>query len=282
MDAPVAALVLLGALLHATWNAMVKADGDRLLALAAVFLTSGVAGLLALPFVPAPAPDAWPWLAASVAIHVVYVVGLVGAYRHGDLSRVYPLARGCGPLLVALVAGRLVGEHLSNLQAAGLVLASLGIVGLALEPGALGVGRRATGWALLTGLTIAGYTVTDGIGGRLSGDPIGYTAWLFALHIPWIPLYALATRPAAVRAYARRNWARGTAGGLVSLASYGIAIWAMTAAPMALVAALRECSVLFGALIGALVLREAMGSRRIAAAVLVVLGQLMMNAPASG
>ncbi|MGE0718310.1 MAG: hypothetical protein AB7P02_22880, partial [Alphaproteobacteria bacterium] len=232
IDASVGALVLLGALLHATWNAMVKADEDRLVALAAVFLTSGLAGLAAIPFVAAPAPEAWPWLAASVTIHVVYVAGLVGAYRHGDLSRVYPLARGCGPLLVAAVAGRLVDEHLSVPQVAGLLLASVGIVGLAFERGALGVGRSATLWALLTGLTIAAYTVADGIGGRLSGDPLGYTAWLFALHIPWIPLYALATRPEAVRRYATRSWARGIGGGLVSLASYGIAIWAMSVAPL--------------------------------------------------
>ncbi|BBK41373.1 membrane protein [Allostella vacuolata] len=257
---------------------MVKAGDDRLVALAAVFFTSGLAGLAALPFVQAPSPAAWPWLAASVVIHVLYVMGLVGAYRHGDLSRVYPLARGCGPLLVALVAGRLVGEHLSAWQVAGLVLASTGIVGLAMEPGAFGVGRRGTLWALFTGATIAGYTVADGMGGRLSGDAIGYTAWLFAFQIPVIPAYVLLTRPAAVRAYcAGGQWKRGTGGGMVALASYGIAIWAMSAAPMALVAALRETSVLFAALIGTFILREAMGAWRIAAALLVVAGQVMMN-----
>ncbi len=278
IDAAVGALVLVGALLHAIWNAMVKADEDRLVALAAVFLTSGLVGLAALPFVPVPAVAAWPWLAASVAIHVLYVAGLVGAYRHGDLSRVYPLARGCGPLLVALVAGRLVGEYLTAWQVAGLTLVSMGIVGLALEPGALGVGRRGTLWALFTGGTIAAYTVTDGMGGRVSGDPIGYIAWLFAFQVPFVPLYVYLRRSAAVRAYCRSGqWKRGAGGGMVALASYGIAIWAMSAAPMALVAALRETSVLFGALIGVTLLREPMGHWRIAAAVLVVAGQLLMN-----
>ncbi|MGE0718334.1 MAG: EamA family transporter, partial [Alphaproteobacteria bacterium] len=124
--------------------------------------------------------------------------------------------------------------------------------------------------------------VADGIGGRLSGDPLGYTAWLFALHIPWVPLYALATRPEAVRRYATRSWARGIGGGLVSLASYGIAIWAMSVAPLALVAALRESSVLFAALIGVVLLREAMGTRRVAAAALIVAGQLLMNGRIAG
>ncbi|BBK31043.1 EamA-like transporter family protein [Stella humosa] len=257
---------------------MVKAGDDRLVALAAVFFASGVAGLAALPFVPVPAAAAWPWLAASVAIHVLYVAGLVGAYTHGDLSRVYPLARGCGPLLVALVAGRLVGEHLTLFQVAGLLLASAGIIGLAMEPGAFGVGRRGTLWALFTGATIAGYTVADGMGGRASGDAIGYTAWLFACQIPFVPLYAWLRRPAAVRAYLTGGqWKRGTGGGMVALASYGIAIWAMSVAPMALVAALRETSVLFAALIGTLILREAMGTWRIGAAILVVAGQLLMN-----
>ncbi|WP_374443923.1 EamA family transporter [Stella sp.] len=278
LDLAVGALVLVGAFLHAGWNAMVKAGDDRLIALAAVFLSSGIAGLLAVPFVPVPAAAAWPWLALSIVIHIFYVAGLVGAYSHGDLSRVYPIARGCGPLLVALVAGRLVGEHLTLVQAAGLVLVSVGIVGLALEPGSFGVGRRGTLWALFTGATIAGYTVSDGMGARLSGDALGYTAWLFAAQIPVIPVYAWLSRPEAVRAYlASGAWKRGAGGGMVALASYGIAIWAMSVAPMALVAALRETSVLFAALIGTLLLGEGMGRWRIAAALLVVAGQILMN-----
>lgn len=179
---------------------------------------------------------------------------------------------------MALVAGRLVGEHLTAWQVSGLVLVSIGIVGLALEPGALGVGRRGTLWALFTGATIAAYTVSDGMGGRVSGDALGYTAWLFAFQIPFVPVYVYLRRPAAVRAYCRRGqWKRGTGGGMVALASYGIAIWAMSAAPMALVAALRETSVLFAALIGTILLREPMGAWRIGAAALVVAGQLLMN-----
>lgn len=278
VDFAVGALVLVGALLHASWNAMVKAGDDRLIALAAVFLSSGLAGLVALPFVPVPAAAAWPWLGLSIVIHIFYVAGLVGAYTHGELGRVYPIARGCGPLLVALVAGRLVGEHLSPVQAAGLLLVSAGILGLALEPGSFGVGRRGTLWALFTGATIAGYTVSDGMGARLSGDALGYIAWLFAAQIPVIPVYAWITRRAAVRAYlASGAWKRGAGGGMVALGSYGIAIWAMSVAPMAMVAALRETSVLFAALIGTFLLGESMGRWRIAAAIVVVAGQVLMN-----
>ena len=131
VDLAVGALVLVGALLHAGWNAMVKAGDDRLIALSAVFLSSGLAGLAALPFVPIPAAAAWPWLGLSIVIHIFYVAGLVGAYTHGELGRVYPIARGCGPLLVALVAGRLVGEHLSPVRLIGAVLIIAGVTLLA-------------------------------------------------------------------------------------------------------------------------------------------------------
>ncbi|MGE0724130.1 MAG: EamA family transporter [Alphaproteobacteria bacterium] len=282
IDPSVAALVLVAAVLHATWNAMVKAEEDRLSALAAVLLTGGFVSLCCLPFVSVPKAAAWPWLITSVVVHVVYVAGLVGAYRHGDLSRVYPLARGSGPLLVALLAGHVVGEHLTLLQSAGLALACGGILGLALERGAFSIGRRATLYALLTGVSIAAYTIADGLGGRASGDPLGYTVWLFALEAPWISLYAILRHPNAAHAYARRQWKRGIGGGLVALTSYGIAIWAMSVAPMALVATLRESSVLFAALVGTLLLRESFGGRRIAAAALIVVGQVLMNLPLGG
>ena len=277
IEPSVAALVLVAAVLHATWNAMVKAEEDRLSALAAVLLTGGVVSLFFLPFVQVPKAAAWPWLITSVLVHVVYVAGLVGAYKHGDLSRVYPLARGSGPLLVALFAGHLVGEHLTLLQSVGLALACGGILGLALERGAFGIGRRATLYGLLTGASIAAYTIADGLGGRASGDPLGYTVWLFALEAPWITLYAVLRHPHAARTYARRQWKRGVGGGLVALTRSGLAIWAMTVAPMALVATLRESSVLFAALVGTFLLREAFGPRRIAAAALIVTGQVLMN-----
>ncbi len=278
IDATIAGLILVSALIHATWNAIVKSDTDRLMSFGLVMLVGAFMGLAALPFVEVPRPEAWPWLLGSVTIHVFYYVFLLRAYAHGDLSHVYPIARGLAPLLVALLAGRIAGEHLVARESIGLVLVSGGIVGLAFARGLPRHGEwRALIYAVLTGITIACYSVVDGIGARLSGDPLGYIAWLNLLEGPWVFIVAAMRRRRATLVYLRHFWWRGAAGGVIATIGYGIAIWALSLGAMAHVTALRETSALFGALIGAFILKESFGSRRIAAAAVMVAGLLLMN-----
>ncbi len=278
IDATIAGLILVSALIHATWNAIVKSDTDRLMSFGLVMLVGAFMGLAALPFVDVPRAEAWPWLLGSVTIHVFYYVFLLRAYAHGDLSHVYPIARGLAPLLVAILAGRIAGEHLVARESIGLVLVSGGIVGLAFARGLPRQGEwRALIYAVLTGITIAGYSVVDGIGARLSGDPIGYIAWLNLLEGPWVFIVAAMRRRGATLVYLRHFWWRGATGGVIATIGYGIAIWALSLGAMAHVTALRETSALFGALIGAFILKESFGARRIAAAGVMVAGLLLMN-----
>jgi drug/metabolite transporter (DMT)-like permease len=278
LDAGIVGLILLSALIHATWNAIVKSDTDRLMSFGLVMLVGSLIGLAVAPFVAIPRPEAWPWLLGSVTIHLFYYWFLLRAYAHGDLSHVYPIARGLAPLLVAALAGRFAGERLEAQEALGLLLVSGGIVALAFARGMPRGGEwRAPFYAVLTGITIAGYSVVDGIGARLSGDPLGYIAWLNLLEGPWVFLVATLRRGRATLVYLRHFWWRGAAGGTIATIGYGIAIWALSLGAMAHVTALRETSSLFGALIGAFVLKESFGKRRIAAAAVMVAGLLIMN-----
>lgn len=275
MTLPVLLLVLGAALLNASWNAMVKSVDDRLTALALVNL--GCA-LLAAPFalaLPLPAPESWPYLVFSVAANHLYFAALMLAFRHGDLSFVYPLARGVSPLLIAAAAWLLLDETLSPLATGGLLLISGAILSLAF------LGRaqvRAIGWALANGLSIAGYTLSDGVGARLSGEPFAYAAWICLLNGPPLALLALWLRggPGLLEA-ARGVWRRSLAGAALFVVNFGIVIWALSVAPIAYVSAIRETSVLFAALIGARLLAEPFGGRRIAAAAGVCVGAALLQ-----
>ena len=278
LDLAVAALVLLSALLHASWNAVVKSDADRLLSFGVVMMMGTIIGLAAAPFVAFPAWEAWKWLIASVVIHNFYYFFLLRAYAVGDLSHVYPIARGLAPLLVAILAGRFVGEALETREIAGVLMVSLGIVGLAFSRGMpRGKEWHPIGYALLTGVTIAGYSVVDGLGARASGDALGYIAWLNVWEGPWAFIFAVWRRGGATIPYLRQYWWRGVGGGTVATIGYGIAIWALSLGAMAHVIALRETSSLFGALIGAFILRESFGWKRVVAASVMVAGLLLMN-----
>lgn len=282
-------LLLAAALMHATWNAILKADqSDRLATFGVIMTTGTVMGLCIVPFVPMIEPAAWKFLALSVGIHVLYYFFLLKAYSYGDLSHTYPIARGLGPLLVALVSGRLIGEHLRPQDIAGAVLLSFGLIALAMplkavvpRPG----GRHglATLFAVLTGVTIAGYIISDGLGVRAAGPTfehrIAYIGWLAVLEGPWLLVLALWLRPASAWAHVKRTWYRGALGGVIANVGYGIAIYALVLGPMAHIAALRETSVLFGALIGTLLLGEPFGLRRVAAAAVIVIGLVLMNGP---
>jgi uncharacterized membrane protein len=230
------------------------------------------------PFVPIPRAEAWSWLITSVIIHMFYYYFLLQAYAHGDLSYVYPIARGLGPLLVALFSGTLLSEHLSLREAIGVALVSVGIAGVAFGRGLPhGFDFRAAAFAALTGLTIAGYTVVDGTGARVAEDRLAYIVWLNILEGPWVVCVVLYQRGWGVLRHLRRNWLRGTVGGIIATVGYGIAIWALSLGAMAHVAAVRETSVLFAALMGTFLLGEHFGLRRIVAATLVVVGLLTMN-----
>jgi drug/metabolite transporter (DMT)-like permease len=269
--------VLAAGLLHAGWNALLKSStgGDVLLDTAAVVAGSTLCALALLPFVPLPDPAAWPFIAASTAIHLGYYLTLVQAYRTGDLSFAYPLMRGSAPLIVTVLGSIFLRELPSVQMTAGILLISLGIVSIAFVQRG-GAHRRhpaaAAYWAFANAAIIAAYTLVDGAGARASGNALAYVCWLISVEgIPFL-VWVVARRRATAFSYLRGCWRTGLGGGACSLLAYGIVLWAMTRAPIAVVAALRETSVLFAALIGSLWLKEGFGWRRVAGAASVVAG----------
>ncbi len=280
LDPTLAGLVLLAAFLHASWNAIVKSDRDRLASFGLVMLTGAVLGVAALPFAPSPDRASWPYLIGSMTAHTFYYFFLLRAYAHGDLSHVYPIARGLGPLIVATLSGRLAGEYLNAVEALGVGLVSGGVASLAFSGGwPRGHEWRPVLYAAATGFAIAGYTLVDGLGVRLSQQPVGYIVWLNILEGPWVFAAAVWLRGRRLLPYLATHWWRGTAGGVVATIAYAIAVYAMSRGALAYVATLRETSVLFATAMGAVLLRESFGGRRIAAAALVVAGLLLMNFP---
>jgi len=267
-------LAVLGAgMLHAGWNALLKSagGGDALLDTATVVAGSTVCSLLVLPFVPLPDSAVWPFIAASTLIHVAYYLTLAQAYRTGDLSFAYPLMRGTAPLLVTVLGAVFLRELPPWHVIAGIVLISIGIISIAFA-------RRETHppaaawWAFANAAIIAVYTLVDGTGARASGNALSYVLWL--TFIEGVVYLTLLGKHRGMRAigYVRNQWRRGLLGGFCSVAAYAIVLWAMTRAPVAAVAALRETSVIFAALIGALWLKEGFGFARLAGAATVVLG----------
>lgn len=271
-------LVLLAALCHAVWNAFVKSGESKLLMLSLVMCTGAGISVLVLPFVDVPHRASWVYIFLSIILHTGYYAFLVMAYRAGDLSHVYPIMRGFSPVTVALLSWFVAGEALGVGVFAGVCLVSLGIVSLTFGKGVPTAREsRAVVFALLTGLCITGYTVVDGLGVRASGSPLGYIAWLFAIeHLP-LTLFAVITRRKEVRPFLSRQWKQGIGGGILATAAYAVVIWAMSLNEMALVSALRETSVIFGAAIGCYFLRESFGKLRLFAAVVVAAGVVLMN-----
>ena len=274
----VALAVLGSALLHAGWNALVKGGPDPAADMALVGAGSSV---IAVPFVlavPLPESASWPYLAATVAIHFGYFVALAAAYEHGDLSLGYPVMRGAAPVMVAGAAWPLFGEVPTPQLAAGVVLVSAGILWIGFA--AKGSGRpqgAALGWALANAVIIAAYTIVDAAGVRSAGGAMRYVAWSFLLMpLPFF-CYVLALQRNKFVAHVRTYWRRGLGGGACLFAAYGIALWAMTRAPVAAVAALRETSVVFATLFGALVLKEGLGWKRLGGALAVAAGVAAMK-----
>lgn len=274
---PVAAAVLFGALLHAGWNAMVKSSTDKALDTAVIHLLGSVLALPLVLVVGLPPAASWPFIAASVTIHIGYYAALTGAYRHGELGLTYPLMRGTAPLLVALSSALALGESLTPLAWAGVLGVSCGVLALGLSRHAMD-SPRAVAFALANAVVIAVYTVVDALGARTSGNALQYVAALFVLD-GW-PFGLLVLRRRGWRVawpYARRRAPLALVGAAASLGSYGIALWAMTRAPVATVAALRETSVLFAALLGSWLLKEAFTARRALGTAVIVAGVMALR-----
>jgi len=267
--------VLAAAVTHATWNAIAHGIKDQTLAFALI----GVGGIIvAIPLIivaAMPRPDCWPYLLASIVIHVFYNLLLMRCYRLGEFGQVYPLARGTSPLVVTILAAVFVHEHLALPQIGGVLVVSAGLATLVLA--GRRPGRAAFLAAVATGLTIAAYTTVDGVGVRLSASPVGYIGWLMLLESLCVPMFALVRRRDVLLKQPRRILLSGLAAGALSVLAYGLVLWAQTRGELAPIAALRETSVIFGAIIATLIFHEPFGRSRIAATVLVVAGILMLN-----
>lgn len=266
-------LVLAAAVMHATWNALVKVDDDRLMTMAVVISTTGLLAPFLLLIGPPPAPESWPYIVLSAILNNAYFLFLIEAYRFGNFSRVYPIARGSAPLLVAAGAAWFAGENLSGGELLGVIIVSVGIISLVWGGGfRISTENRSVIFALLTGLMIAAYTVVDGLGVRLSGNPAAYIGWLFILSpLPLITI-AIVRRRGRALVYLKKHWRPAVLGGTLNLGSYGLSIWALSLSAMANVSALRETSVIIAAIIGTRLLKEPFGRQRIVAATLVAVG----------
>ena len=230
--------VLFGAACHAGWNAFLKIRLEPFSAMALIAIMSAIVVLPVLPFVGIPRAEAWPWIVASVIFHLGYFIGLTEAYRTGDMGQVYPIARGSAPLMTAIATTAFIGERLGLLGWSGILLLVAGVMLLSLRGGRdlARLDKKAVGFALFTAVTICAYSVVDGVGARHAGNPNSYSAALFVGTGPVMLAYALARRGSDVIAEMGRQWSLGLAGGTLQLGSYGIAIWAMTVAPIAIVA----------------------------------------------
>ncbi|HEY2561690.1 MAG TPA: DMT family transporter [Caldimonas sp.] len=264
---PIVAAVLFGAFLHASWNALIKSGNDQALDTALIHVLGCGVGAVLVASVGLPERAALPWLATSVVIHVGYYVTLVGAYQHGELGFAYPVMRGTAPLIVAVLSGRLIGERVPLAAWLGVAGISAGVLAIGLTRSARAAGAlehpdtraKALAYALANAVIIASYTIVDGIGVRASGNALQYVALLFLVDgLPYfaIVLWLRRGKIAPMFTYMRARWPLALLGSCASLGAYGIALWAMTRAPVASVAALRETSVLFAALIGVFMLKE--------------------------
>jgi drug/metabolite transporter (DMT)-like permease len=277
MSPQVLAVVLFAALLHALWNAGVKASVKASVPATAVFIGAGIVAAFVVPFMPIPAGASWPFLLGSVAVHVVYSLLLGRAYRQGDFSHAYPLMRGLPPLITAGLMLALTDERPTGMQQVGMLTLCFGVLSLALEGLGSPRSKAAARWAVLVAVCIAIYTTLDGFGGRLSGNAAAYVAWTCMLEAVVLAAWLVARQGWPALGVVLRNWPITLVGGATTLAAYAMVVWAMTQAPVALVAALRETSVVFAALLGVVIFKERLGPARIAAIVLVLAGIFLMR-----
>ncbi|MDO9487025.1 MAG: EamA family transporter, partial [Sphingomonadaceae bacterium] len=264
-------------LMHASWNALVRFADDRFASMLLLALTQGGFALLLLPFVPVPAREAWPFVALGAFLHTGYKLFLIRAYAHGELSQVYPLARGSAPLMVAVAGFVFFGERLGPQAMLSVAMIGIGVVVMTGAGASVRLPARAILYALGTAGFTAAYTLADAAGARVAGSAIGFAAWMFVVDGVAMTAFALATRGSAVLTSLRPGLRNGAVAGALSLGSYTIVIWAFTQAPVAMVAALRETSVLFAVAIAALLLGEQVAPRRWAAALIIAAGVATMR-----
>ena len=264
--------VMAAALLHATWNALVKTGQDKQTAMAILTVMQSLMGILVVCFRPLPGAAVWPWLLASGLIHMFYQLFLAYAYEHGDLSRVYPISRGTAPLIVMLISIVFLSDPMTPMHYIGIVVLGLGIALMARGVFAHNESRKLLPFALGAATATAGYTLVDGLGARVSGDPIGYTGWLLIMAaLFYVPSVLVLKGPNVLRA-PPMAWVVIGLAGITSYIAYAIVVWAMTQAPIALVAALRETSILFAVLIGWLAFGDRMDRGKAIAACFIVAG----------
>ncbi len=269
-------IVLTAALMHATWNALLKSAEDRLMVLGLIALGHAIPGLVILAFAGLPRTASYSYIVASTVIHWGYYWCLNVAYRNGDLSVAYPIARGIAPVLVALGAQVWIGEFLPVTAWIGILAVSFGIGILSFAGIGTTTGRAGVVPALLTGLAIAAYSLADGVGVRVSGNALAYIALLFAAEV-FLAGFIFSTRMDRLRALPARTIWLGFAGGVVSSSAYALVLYAKTLAPLGMVSALRETSVIFAALIGVIWLKEGPMSNRLAAACIVACGVTVLG-----
>jgi len=269
------AAVLAGAILHAGWNAIVKSSGEKFLTTILITATAAVVAAVALPFLKRVAPISLSYAALSSLFQIIYFLILTRAYQSTDMSQSYPLMRGTAPMLVALASVFLLRERLSAPAWVGVIAVCGGIVAIAAN--ARSEDSSGVRFALLNGVVIACYTLIDGLGVRRSGAPAAYTAWVVLLTGVPLSLSGILKHWPRFFPYLQRHWRLGAAGGLATTLSYGLALWAMTLAPIAVVAALRETSILFGTLIAGAILRERIGLVRVASACMIAAGAIALR-----
>lgn len=281
MSGFVVLIVLFGALLHASWNVIVKSGKDKYLNAVMVCGAAGIIALAFIPFMPLPTTASWPYLVTSTVLQVCYMFLVAAAYSNGDMSLAYPLMRGTPPLLVALASGPLIGEVLGSSQWLAIALICGGVLMMALgnrQKVAAGQNNtRTIIFALTNALFIAGYTLVDGLGVRVSGNAASYTLWAFLFNAIPLVSWGIWKYRSQLLVNIRTRGHLALVGGAGTLGSYGLALWAMTMAPVAMVAALRETSILFGMVLSLVLLREHISRKRIAGALLIVGGTVLMR-----
>ncbi|MGB0927415.1 MAG: EamA family transporter [Pikeienuella sp.] len=277
MSGVVFLLVLTAALLHAVWNALVKGGTDKGVAMAAVVIGQGITAAAVLPFVPAPAVECWPYLLLGIALHLGYQAFLLAAYRIGDLTQVYPIARGVAPLLVVAYSVLVLGVVLSGLEILAVAVIACGIMSLSLVVRGDGGGdKKAALLAVITGCFIASYSITDGIGARVAGTPLGYYGWVALGNAALFSAFMRVRSPGLITG-AFRAWRVLVIGGGASFIAYGLVVYAFTVAPIALVTALRETSIVFALLIGVVALKEPLKLMKVVSTMLTLFGAALLR-----
>lgn len=271
----VLAAVLGAAFLHALWNALIKLGLSKLTSMLILTLVQGAMGCAIALTRPFPEPQVWLWLLASGVFHAAYKLFLAFAYEQGDLSRVYPIARGAAPMVVLLISALFLSDVIAVWEFAGIAILGSGILLMARGVFSSGESRKLVPLAFGSAMATAGYSLVDGLGARVSGDAVAYVGWLFTLDALFFTPICVTLRGPSVLKANRRAWMVGSVAAVASYSAYAIAVWAMTVAPIALVAALRETSILFAVLICWLVFGERMDRQKMLAAGLIVAGVIV-------